>query len=392
MSEAFPTEIIVDTKKETKSVVVSPEIEAVMPHVTEAFAKVDQAFLENPRAYFERLQDSVFSFKSRTGKEVACSLLYDNDSKKDELLVIFAPFSDGPPKSSARQISSYTAEGPPASFLISMGRKEVAKPNTWNQTTKSAVLFDLLGAIGSGMPVLTIYSPIPSRAYTRQERSEFKSGDFTAASGIASEAIVHAQERLHGLHSETKIDKANLQGGSLGASNAIGAAGGLMDKVIAVQTVTVQELIMGPESFADVAKRFTIAGRVGEPSDIWVPQTVSRIPEPQIRQRIDAHGSELSMLVRMAKAVKPTYLRGLAHPEQTVESIENLLDNNVSLLIALAKNSGLTHQTRDYLPNGGEKVVTVRGEKDQYADHLIDEHVALTALVAALGIIKQPRK
>lgn len=91
-------------------------------------------------------------------------------------------------------------------------------------------------------------------------------------------------------------------------------------------------------------------------------------------------------LLRMAKAVKPTYLKGLAHPEQTVQSIENLLDNNVSLLVALAENSGLTHQTKDYLPSDKEMVVTVRGEKGQYADHLIDEHVALTGLIAALNI------
>ena len=389
---AFPSEIIVNTEKETKSVVVSPEVEAAMPHVAEAFARVDRAFLENPRAYLKRLQDSAFTFKSHTGKEIACSLLYDDDSKKDELLVIFAPFSDGPPKSSAREISSYMADAPPASWVISMGRKGLAKPNTWNQTTKSAVIFDLLGAIGSGMPVLTIYSPIPSRAYTRQERSAFKAGDFTAASGIALEAIAQAQERLHGPHSETRLDKANLQGGSLGASNAIGAAWELMGKDITVPTVTAQELIMGPDSFADVAKRFTIAGRVGEPSDIIIPRGTPRIPEPQIRQRIDAHGSELSMLLRMAKAVKPTYLRGLAHPEQTVASIENLLNNNVLLLVALAENSGLTHQTKDYLPNNKEEVITVRGEKGQYADHLIDEHVALTALITALGIRKRANK
>jgi hypothetical protein len=90
----------------------------------------------------------------------------------------------------------------------------------------------------------------------------------------------------------------------------------------------------------------------------------------------------------MAQAVKPTYLRGLAHPEQTVSNIEHLLDNNVSLLVALAENSGLTYQTKSYLPNDKEKVITVRGEKGQFADHLIDEHVALTGLITALGIKK----
>jgi hypothetical protein len=56
------------------------------------------------------------------------------------------------------------------------------------------------------------------------------------------------------------------------------------------------------------------------------------------------------------------------------------------LLIALAENSGLTHQTESFLPNDKERVIKVRGEKGQYADHLIDEHVALTGIIAALGI------
>lgn len=385
MGESFPKEIIIDSRKETKSVFIGPELQEAMPHVLEAFGKVDKAFLENPEAYITRLYDSVFSFKSKTGAEVACSLLFDDGSKKDELLIIWAPFSDSAPKSSADELYHYITQplsGGPRGFLA----KEQAKPNSWNQTTKSSVIFELLGAVGSRMPVLTIYSPISTGAYTKGERVALRNGDFSSASRIAREAVAEAQQKLHGLHSETRIDKVNLHGASLGASNAIGTARTLLEKDITVPTVTAQELIMGPESFFDVAKRFTIASRTGEPSDIEVPRHMPKVPEPEIRQSIDRNGSELSMLVRMAQAVKPTYLRGLAHPERTVNYIEYLLNNNVSLLIALAENSGLTRQTKNYLPNDREKVITVRGREGQYADHLIDEHVALTSLVAALGI------
>jgi len=385
MSEAYPKEIIVDNDKETKSVAVSSELQEAMPHLLEAFGKVDKPFLDNPEGYLARLQDSVFSFKSKTGTEVACSLLYDDNSKQDELLVIWAPFSDGAPKSSAEELYGYITQPLPGG-LKGLAAKEKAKPNTWNQTTKSSVIFELLGAVGSGMPVLTIYSPISTRAYTRQERQAFKRGDFAAASRITQEAVDEAQQRLHGIHSETRIDKVNLHGASLGASNAIGSAKGLMGKDIVVPTLTAQELIMGPTSFFDVAKRFTVAGRVGEASDAEVKDTQPRVSEPAIRRQIDEHGSEVSLLLRMAQAVKPTYLRGLAHPEQTIQNIEHLLDNNVSLLIALAENSGLTHQTASFLPRDKEKVIKVRGETGQYADHLIDEHVALTALIAALNL------
>jgi hypothetical protein len=388
MSENLPNELIVDTRKQTQSVVMSPELQEAMPHIFEAFGKAERPFLADPENYLTRLQDSVFIFKSKTGAEVACSLLYDDSSRKDELLVIFAPFSDGAPKSSGEQIFNYITEPLPsgAKGLIA---KENAAPNSWNQTTKSSVVFELLGALGSGMPVLTIYSPMPTRAYSKRERQAFKQGDFTPASRIALEAINEAQQRLHGAHSETRIDKANLHGASLGASNAIGAAKDLLGKDITVPSVTAQELIMGPASFFDVAKRFTVAGRAGEPSSVELPKgTPPRIYEPRIRRKIDGNGNELAMFLRMAQAVKPTYLRGLAHPEQTVSNIEHLLDNNVSLLVALAENSGLTYQTKSYLPNDKEKVITVRGEKGQFADHLIDEHVALTGLITALGIKK----
>jgi len=88
--------------------------------------------------------------------------------------------------------------------------------------------------------------------------------------------------------------------------------------------------------------------------------------------------------------MKPTYMAGLTKPEATVQAIERLLDNNVDTLIALAENSALTHQTTDYLPNAGERVITIRGENGQKIGHLADEHVALSALVAALNIA--PRK
>jgi hypothetical protein len=95
------------------------------------------------------------------------------------------------------------------------------------------------------------------------------------------------------------------------------------------------------------------------------------------------------MTARMIKGMKPTYMKGLTKPEATVQAIERLLDNNVDLLVALAENSSLTHETASYLPDAGEKVIHIRGENGQKIGHLADEHVALSALVTALNIAKQ---
>ncbi len=383
----FPQQIITDT--ETRAVTLSPEIEATLPGINKAFAEADQAFIDNPEAYLKSLETSVFEFHSSEGSDVACSLIHGPDSKQDEVLVIFAPFSDRSPKSSADELFDYITADTPGGII----RKEIAAPNSWNQTTKSAVIFELLGALGKNVPVLTIYSPVPSHAYSIGERTRFRRGDFTPAARIAQEAIAEVQSRLHGAKSETQIDTAHLHGASLGASNAIGAGRGLLEADFNVPTVTAQELIMGPSSLPDLGRRFTVSQYIGESSAETVAADSPKIEEPAIRKTIDKHGSEpIGMNAGTLKAMKPTYMLGLTKPDKTVNAIERLLDNNVDLLVALADNSSLTNLTAEYLPDNGEKLVRIKAENGQRIGHLVDEHVALTGLIVALNIAKPNKR
>ncbi len=387
----IPDEIIVDSRNETRSFFVSPELDAAGPGLLNAFARAESAYLKDPEAYLTWLQESVFSFKSKTGVDINCSLLFDDTSKKDELLVVWAPFLDQAPKNDASQVHHYISNNL-GGGLKGLFDKEKAQISSWMQTTRSSDIFELLKALDSGLPVLTIYSPIPPGAYARWERDLFQEGHFSPAAGIAKQAIDIAQQRLHGAHSETRIDKAHQNGASLGASNAIGAGKGLLEKDIAVPTVSAQELILIPKQqnrlaeLWEVLKRYSFASEVGEPSDVELPKDLPRIYEPQIKKDIDRHGSELSMYIRMPLAARPTYLVGFSPPEPTVKDMETLLDNNVAVLVAVAENSAPTKQTKDFLPKAGEKVITIRGEKGQMASHLVNENVAVTGLVAALGI------
>ena len=380
MSSEFPTEIHTNTK--TKAVTITPEIAETLPNIDLAFAEVDKKFLDNPEAYLENLEASLFHFKSSEGSEVACSLLHDSNSRPDELLVVLAPFADRDPKSGASEIYEYITADSPSGII----KKEAVSPNSWNQTTKSAVIFDLLAALGKNIPVLTIYGPVPSHAYSFKERAKFRKGDFSPAGRLVKEAVAVVQDHINGPLSETQISSLNISGASLGASNAIGAAA---SKEIASQfeipTVTAQELIMGP-SKTGLAKRFTISQYVGEPS-IWDGRRYPEVSEPAIRKAIDKNGSEpIGTNARMLRGMKPTYMLGLTKPEATVQAIERLLDNNVGLLVALAENSSLSYQTPDHLPSGGEKVVKIKAENGQKIGHLADEHVALGGLVVALNI------
>jgi len=377
----IPAELITNTND--KSVVLTPELETGLPGVKSVFKEIDEAFLYNPEKYLQKLEASMFSFRSSEGGEVACSLIHGHSSKDDEILILFAPFSDRDPKSSSDKLYDYIVSNDSPGMI----KKEIAAPNSWNQTTKSSTIYEMLSALGNDMPVLTIYSPLSSGIYSANERKQIRNGDFSPAGRITKEALAVAQEKLHGLHSETSLGKVHISGASLGASNAIGAASNKeLNQKLDIQTVTAQELIMGPKNLGDLATRFTVKPLVGEDSNTDTDNN-ERINETAMRKIVDAHGSELiGTTSRMIKGMKPTYMRGLTKPEITVRAIEELLDNNTSLLVALAENSSLTHETPSYLPKSGEKLITLKAEKGQRLGHIADEHVALSALVTILNI------
>ena len=383
----YPAEVFVDPSE--KLVFLTPELVQFVPSTKKAFEAVDNVFTSEPEAHLKHLEESLFTFKSSTGADISCSLV---PGKGSELLVMWAPFSDGTPNSSAETMYQYiTGE---------VTSKIKAAPNSWNQLTKSGVVAELLKATGQEMPVLTIFSPLPSvpnNAYTHQGYKQIRRGNFTPASRITSEAIQHAQDRLHGSKSETQIDELHLHGASLGASSAIGAANGLLTVANrAIRTVTAQELIVAPRNvFPDLAARFTVKGTVGEVSEKEVDDSWVAIDEPLIRQRIDGKGNEPMMFARMLRGMsKVSRLKGLTRPNrnETPQLIENLINSDVAVLLPLAENSGLTHDTPKYLPNTGEQIIQVRAIKGERAAHLIDEHVALTALMAVMNILQNSNR
>jgi hypothetical protein len=375
------------THTESKAVLVTPELNEALPNAVQAFEAVDSKFIKDARVYLNRLEKSQFSIKTDEGPEVACSLLMNNGQQAEELMVIFAPFADRNPKSSAEVMSDYVYQHPGVS-------KVKAKPNTWSQTTKSAVTADVLQALGHGMPVLTIYGPVPTRAYTERERELFKNGNFTPSGQLAMEAlrgaVDQAQLVVHGMNSPQQFHKLHLSGASLGASNAIGAAAKLMARDFDIRSVTAQELVMSPRNLLDLAKRFTVGGIVGEASTTPFPNNAKVIGESAVRQAIDYNGSEvIGMNLRMLQgASKLSYMKGLTKPQPTVEAIESLLDHNVNVLVATADNSALSDMTRTLLPTETPQL-HISAQEGAKIGHIADEHVALSALVIALNIAKQ---
>jgi hypothetical protein len=137
----------------------------------------------------------------------------------------------------------------------------------------------------------------------------------------------------------------------------------------------------------DLAKRFTVGGLVGEASTVSFPEGAAHIGEAALRQAIDRDGSELiGMNLRMLQgASKLTYMRGLTKPQPTIAAIESLLDSNVDVLVATADNSAMSDQTRTLLPAEARQI-HVAAQEGAKLGHIVDEHVALSALVIALNV------
>ncbi len=384
-----PGEIL--TNPEDRSVLVTPEINMFVPGLAQAFDTIDREYADDPEQYFADLVEPVFSFRSTEGSDVVCSLFAKDGCKMDEVLVIMAPISDSEPKNNAHELYKYTIGGS-SGGVRGLINKEIAAPNTYSQSLKSVTNLDVLRAVKLGMPVLTIYSPMSSQVYSADERKHIRQGDFGPASRIVIEAIEQAQIRLHGKTSETQISKINAAGASLGAANIAAASAEIVQAgEMDVRSVHLQELIMGPKNVYDLAKRFMVKQHVGEPSsgtyeDFYV------IHEPIARQMVDQDGSELiGTNFRILKGMKPTYMFGLTHPEYTRQHIAVLGDYGVSTQIALAENSALTHETSDYLPDNGERVVTVRASKGQRIGHIMNEHIALSSILTAMSVIRGSR-
>lgn len=379
--EKLPRELY--TNPSTRDVYAPPNINETLPGAVNYFE--DQTTnTENLLSQLHKLESSIFHLKSG-GEYVSCSLIHGSQVSK-EALIIFAPFSDSEPKS----LPEYVYEN---SKLEKSGllQRRKADSNSWNQITKSAVVHQLLAATGNEMPVLTVFSPLSPRVFNKKERSEIKKGRFNAAGRLAIEALSLGQSHLHGAQSSTRIDTIHLAGASLGAHNALGAASFMIERGAGwVGSLTAQELIIGPTSVAELAQKYfnPISGPESQtnPPENWI-----KISEPAIRS-IDKNGYSPATFARMLRGMASlTFHKGMTHTEEADLAMGKLYKNNVPLLVAVGENSSLTPLTAVHMPYNFQDMITVKGTKGEMAGHIINEHVALSALVIAMGIMKAKR-
>lgn len=376
--EKLPKDLYVDP--EARELYVPPSIQELVPGAVDYFANQnlnESDLLES----LQTLESSVFNVKSGN-RYVPCSLIH-GDAVSKEALVIFAPFSDSEPKSSAEAVLNNALADKPK-----FGQKRAADSNSWNQIIKSAVTQELLAATGSDMPVLTIFSPLSLQAFDRHERCDIRGGDFSAMGRLAVDALAVGQSRLHGSQATTRIGTIHLAGASLGAHNALGAGRYMNERGSHwIGSLTAQELIIGPETVPQLAKKYLkpltgVASQKNPPED-WI-----KLPEPALRS-IDRNGYSPAVVARILRGMsRASFHKGIANPEEAYHAMNELYKSRIPLTVAQGENSSLTVLTPTYMPHGFSDLITVKGVKDSKAAHLINEHVTLTSMIIAMNIAR----
>lgn len=381
-----PEVLKVNNEPGSRELLYDDFLSAEAPNLTKSFIQVNADYVHRQSVSTDEhtldgLSGEQFKVPDKRifGGKVAASVMCNSKTaKSSEALIIFSPFNDVEPKSTPAEISSY-------SKLIDPDRLEIqySQPHSWNQTTKSLGIHDLLEAEGLGMPVITVFGPVSQRFYNRDEKNSFKKGDFSPAQSLARLALLEAQDRIHGPRSATRIDRVHFYGASLGASNAVGAASKLDGFEPA--SLTLQELILGPKNLVDLAKRYT-NDSVGEAQKEEDPRA-DVIEEPLMRKQLDGSGNEYQYYTRILRGMlKTNYLRGLTKTDYTYPRIKNLADT-VPVTVATAANSNVAAQTQKILRDRtGARLIEVQGTKGNKVGHLLNEHVAASATIALLGI------
>ena len=353
-------------------------------------------------AAFQRLQKSLFTFNSTEGAPIAASLLYQDTDRPNQILVNFEPFSDGAPQSDPSEML--------ATKLVRGGHRQLSateelfqnefrrKPHSLGPLVRAAVIHDELTRAGQGMPVLTIFNPIPGKAFSKDDREKIWHGDMSPFGLLAHHALIASTEKIHGKHGV--FDELFFAGQSIGAVRAIHAAKMLSDRSEAVSAVVAQEAVIydEPNTIKGVfrlANDYMIHKYNTSNSDVYLKEedTYILIPENELRILQTGLGTEsVGMLSRMIRGMVPRDMIGLTKSGiRTTESMAKLAERGVQVTSVNAVDSAVSRYMRDWLatqPSSASNlhqilISPLRGGK---LGHMINEYASATGLAISRGV------
>lgn len=393
-----PTEILVDPSN--RDLIISTDLELGLPNIESNFKTVD-AITEQPthldlpsHKYLKRLESSVFEIPAQehvgSSEKIQFSVLFDERvDASDEALVVFSPLNDCEPKSSAAHMSKYI-------YKVQRGSantedREEAQPNSWRRIQKSGEAYEYLIADQIGMPVITIFSPAPSSAFDKLDRSRLSKGDASAYGKLAERVVAQAQDMIHGSKSDTQLQRLHVHGAGLGHA-AVGAASHFLwhDKY-RLSSLTTPNLIAGVRSRATLLAQYTLHQHSGQAPNIVAPDS-RRVCEPELLQQSDTLGSERAMRSRQLKAILETrQTKPMIRSNWLRTVLDKIAEQDVPITVSAAENARICQNTARYLPLGRPSLAQISiaafpNEKAAKADLMTNEYQRLNTALTAIGV------
>jgi hypothetical protein len=370
-----------------RAVVAGPELLSSLPRIDESFAALDQRYLENRSAYLGELAGTVEDLPGFPG--IVVSLLAD-DRVADigKIGVMKAPLDSTHPHSTPYAAASYAAKGEDEAGFWEQQR---VKPNTWNEVGKLATNYEIAVQQGVGMPMATIYSPVPAEIFTKEELKQIAAGDTSPWGRVFTGVVDYAQERLHGKDGETRLKDAYFFEPGMG-HEAVGAVDytQVHDVDYQVKGLITPNLIAGVRNRAILLARYSVLAQMGDKSDLIVPENYLRIPEPLMRRDLDKKGAELGMRLRQARAIIKMFNPGaMVHSEWLQGAMERLVENGTAFVAPISVHANIARNTTSVLPMGHPNfwLLPVMATQGDYADLSTNENYSLGAVEMVEGIL-----
>lgn len=387
----IPSELVIDTSKDTQAVFATPTLTEALPNIVESFNGFDESYAHNRDATLRFMAESVFQFGGSEDKRktVDAALLVDDETaNSDQLMVVLSPLNDSRPLSTPDVMASYVRITDPT-----QDERDIAQPNSWDQITKIMTNYEVGKKEGVGMPTLVLFSPISPAVFSEAQWQAIQNGDHSPFGSLVRQAIGEASQKLG-----HDVETVHFFGAGMG-HNVIGAARYLSEvKAFKIGSITVQNLVMGQRSRRELLAHYAGPGeKSGKPAGIGIPtnengEEYTRISEPLLRHEIDGKGSEKAMRMRQVKAMlNMGYFKGMAKSAWLHQSIHTLaVQRKVPFTVANAHNSSLTQRTKKYLPeeSANFSFIDVVGIDDQRPYMMTNEQAALGAVISILGVKK----
>ncbi len=386
---ALPKEIIFSPDSGDGSMPIEGNELLVDDEVRTAFAQVDQEFQKNPESSIRKIGDSVRKIGERNGQDIEGALFYDKeDGKPDAIILNFPGMAAVKPKDADKLIDylGHKETGGLKDKFKDFLAHENAGTNTWKQAVQSYSIQRFLKSMGLNVAVMSVFPP-SQKAFTKQERKQIASGDFSAYDDIADSALRLIKDETDNSEGSGLQDNDNIPvittGESIGANIAIAVQERLKNLGHNMNAVAVRELILG-KGMGGLAVSYFFKQYAGQEKESPISKK-DRIQQPKIKKEIDHKGNEaIGMSFRTIRAaLRLSNMFGIANYQKTKELAHKLGDRLIS---GVGEHSRISEKTESHLSdqNNSVKFVAERGK----VGHLSNEDVVLGALMSLIAIRK----